>query len=270
MAKVPLRVSFSGGQTDLPQYFEHHEYGCVVSSTINKYICVMKDDKGNITQINDIPQMSGLGGSSSFVVGKLFTENPNINLWHLAEQSYQYEVNIMNNSIGKQDHYSAVFGGLNLIKFYSSQEVGVSRINIDVQDLFSKLVFIYLGKKSISSGEILSNLITKIKEYTQELHELKTLTMELAKNHFNEFENIMKESWRIKKTMSKEITNIQIDEIYDLAIQSGATCGKVCGSGGGGYLMMYFPNDVQMDFINKNPKLNVEKFYYEPKGVQFV
>ena len=80
ISKVPLRVSFCGGQTDLPWYFEENEFGCVISSTINKYICVMRDEKGKINQINDIPPMSGLGGSSSYVVGQMYTEHPNMNL----------------------------------------------------------------------------------------------------------------------------------------------------------------------------------------------
>ncbi len=35
-AKAPLRISFAGGGTDLPQYYEHQP-GAVLSSTINRY-----------------------------------------------------------------------------------------------------------------------------------------------------------------------------------------------------------------------------------------
>ncbi len=270
IAKVPLRVSFCGGQTDLPWYFEENEFGCVISSTINKYICVMRDEKGKVNQINDIPPMSGLGGSSSYVVGQMYTEHPNMNLWQLAEEAYHHEVNVMKNNVGKQDHYSAVFGGLNYIKFYPTQEVGVSRVDIDVDDLFSKLVFISLGQKKIPSGELLDGVKSNVKDNILQLNELKNLTIELATNHFSNFEEVLRESWKIKKSMSKKVTNNKIDDIYELGLKSGATCGKVCGSGGGGYLMMYFPNGTQMDFIKSNPKLKVEKFYYEPKGVQLV
>ena len=91
-----------------------------------------------------------------------------------------------------------------------------------------------------------------------------------TKLSFPDFEEVLRESWKIKKSMSKKVTNNKIDDIYELGLKSGATCGKVCGSGGGGYLMIYFPNGTQMDFIKSNPKLKVEKFYYEPKGVQLV
>ena len=78
----------------------------------------------------------------------------------------------------------------------------------------------------------------------------------------------------LKDKIINEIKKIYDPEIpvniYELGLKSGATCGKVCGSGGGGYLMIYFPDGTQMDFIKSNPKLKVEKFYYEPKGVQLV
>lgn len=50
-ARVPVRVSFSGGGTDMTYYFNSYQ-GSVLSSTINKYayatILVRKDDKVNI------------------------------------------------------------------------------------------------------------------------------------------------------------------------------------------------------------------------------
>ena len=39
ITKTPLRISFIGGGTDLPAYYENG-YGAVVSTTINKYIYI--------------------------------------------------------------------------------------------------------------------------------------------------------------------------------------------------------------------------------------
>ncbi len=41
ITKTPLRISFAGGGTDLPSYYIKNQYGCVVSSTINKYLYVI-------------------------------------------------------------------------------------------------------------------------------------------------------------------------------------------------------------------------------------
>ena len=110
ITKTPFRVSFCGGGSDLPDFYREHG-GCVLSTTINKYmyltihpyfdtnktalryscIEVVNDIKDinhsifrqvlndmNISGIEisstaDIPSGTGLGSSSSFTVGLLHT-----------------------------------------------------------------------------------------------------------------------------------------------------------------------------------------------------
>ena len=45
MTRAPLRITFVGGGTDLPLYYEKRDYGAVVSSAINKYIYVTVNRK---------------------------------------------------------------------------------------------------------------------------------------------------------------------------------------------------------------------------------
>ncbi len=110
MTRAPLRITFVGGGTDLPFYYEKRDYGAVVSSAINKYIYVTVnrkvDDKRRVSDsrteivddvskrehpsvreslrllgiengieivsISDIPSRgTGLGSSSTFLVGLL-------------------------------------------------------------------------------------------------------------------------------------------------------------------------------------------------------
>lgn len=106
ITKTPFRVSFCGGGSDLPSFYEKNG-GCVISTTINKYMYITSHpsfDKKNtvlkysktenvkkindiehpifreclkvenlegleITSIADIPQGTGLGSSSAFTVG---------------------------------------------------------------------------------------------------------------------------------------------------------------------------------------------------------
>ena len=109
LSKTPLRVSFVGGSTDLPAFYEQNEYGCVISTAINKYVYVAAHERFDgkirltyssnelvssieeiknerikealklvdlhntieIFYMSDIPKKMGLGGSSSFTVGLL-------------------------------------------------------------------------------------------------------------------------------------------------------------------------------------------------------
>ena len=41
ISKTPLRISFAGGGTDFPKFFQKNNYGAVLSTSINKYIYVI-------------------------------------------------------------------------------------------------------------------------------------------------------------------------------------------------------------------------------------
>ena len=44
ISRTPLRISFSGGMSDLPSYYEQQE-GAVVSTSIDKYIYIIVNKK---------------------------------------------------------------------------------------------------------------------------------------------------------------------------------------------------------------------------------
>lgn len=45
ISRTPLRISFLGGGSDLPSYYQHARYGAVLSTTINKYIYITVNQK---------------------------------------------------------------------------------------------------------------------------------------------------------------------------------------------------------------------------------
>lgn len=45
MTRAPLRITFVGGGTDVPFYYEKRDYGAVVSAAINRYIYVIVNKK---------------------------------------------------------------------------------------------------------------------------------------------------------------------------------------------------------------------------------
>lgn len=54
---------------------------------------------------------------------------------------------------------------------------------------------------------------------------------------------MLNKAWQAKKSLSSHISNEKIDTIYDFAIQAGALGGKLCGAGGGGFLLFIVPED---------------------------
>ena len=49
-SKAPLRVSFLGGGTDTKEFIESHTYGCVLGTTIDRFVYVFVDDQPSFEQ----------------------------------------------------------------------------------------------------------------------------------------------------------------------------------------------------------------------------
>ena len=64
----------------------------------------------------------------------------------------------------------------------------------------------------------------------------------------------MNESWILKKSLSRKVTNSKLDEIFEVGIRSGALAGKILGAGGGGFIMFLTPNNKIKEKIKNNLK----------------
>jgi D-glycero-alpha-D-manno-heptose-7-phosphate kinase len=288
IAKVPLRVSFFGGGTDIPFFYKKNNYGCVLSTTINKYIYITLKDHGKlfnekfrmnysvsetsneisqikndilrniikyfnikdniyISTISDIPSSSGLGSSSSLVVGLflLLNKKHNLNLSRkeIVKKASEFEIMKISKSIGKQDHYSAFYGGFNYIKFFKNQNVRISKIpdNVLLKKIEKSSLFFWTGIQR-SANKILESQVNN-KKYTEEIMlEIRKIADEvhrkikLNKIDFIEFGKYLHKSWILKRKLSNKISNTEIDNLYEKCIQKGAIGGKILGAGGGGFL----------------------------------
>jgi len=60
---------------------------------------------------------------------------------------------------------------------------------------------------------------------------------------------MLHESWVVKRTLSPHVTSDTIDALYEHARQNGAVGGKLCGAGGGGFLLMLVPAETKAKFV---------------------
>lgn len=238
------------------------------------------NDDIEIVTISDIPSSgSGLGSSSSFTVGLLNAlyayRNIQIDKHELAEKSCHLEIKVCNEPIGKQDQYAAVFGGLNFIVFNQNGTVEVNKLNIkkDVKsNLQNNLMFFYTGITR-SASKILIDQRQHASTAASEINMKKIVELtylmkqELESGSLDNFGSILHESWILKKSLSKLISNQNIDEWYKLAINCGALGGKILGAGSGGFLMLYCPNkEIQAKIEAKLNFLRRVHFKFESDG----
>jgi len=207
----------------------------------------------------DAPPGSGLGTSSTVMVALLTAmakwKGINMDPYELAELAYKVERKELGISGGYQDQYAATFGGFNFIEFHGGNNVVVNPLRIKrevINELQYNLLLCYTGSVHVSAHIIedqVANYNHKNEDAVNAMDEVKALAYamkdELLKGNLHSFGKLLDYGWQSKKRMSSKITNPQINELYDEAINAGALGGKLLGAGGGGYLLMYCPYNVK-------------------------
>jgi D-glycero-alpha-D-manno-heptose-7-phosphate kinase len=59
----------------------------------------------------------------------------------------------------------------------------------------------------------------------------------LLKGNLRRFAEVLAQGWLNKKRTASGVTNVDLDRIYQAAMDGGAYSGKVSGAGGGGFMM---------------------------------
>jgi D-glycero-alpha-D-manno-heptose-7-phosphate kinase len=210
-----------------------------------------------ISTVGDLPASTGLGGSSSFAVGLLNAlhafRGERISAGQLAEEACHIEIDILKEPIGKQDQYAAAFGGLNLLRFKPGGDVTVEPVRVRngaLSALFGQVLMFWTGHQRDTSTVLTeqkqntgqkSESLLKMREQARQLQNL------LSNGHLDgaEFGQILDDGWKLKRCLASTISTDDIDRWYHLAREAGAWGGKLCGAGGGGFLLFLVPLPCQ-------------------------
>ena len=323
ITRTPFRLTLGGGGTDLPSFYGDHG-GFILAAAIDKYMFLnvntpIVDDKirvrytGSemvdhvddvkhtlarealkyfgvtsgieIVSIADIPAGTGLGSSSSYLVGLL-------NALHtllqdqatpqkLAEEACRIELEVLGKPIGKQDQYMAAFGGLTTLDIDPEGNVSVKRLDLDM-DLVESLehnILMFYTHEMRDATTILKKqdeaARTKDRTVVRSLREIKDIGLEISdaisKGNLRRFGELLDVHWQSKKRLSEGISNPQIDAWYELAKQNGAVGGKISGAGGGGFLMLYCEeNKARLREVMRTAGLRELKFRFDFEGSKVV
>ena len=217
----------------------------------------------------DAPPGSGLGSSSTLVVAILgaFVEWLKLPLgeYDIAHLAYVIEREDLKMAGGKQDQYAATFGGVNYMEFYANDKVIVNPLRIKskfLNELEHNLVLFYTQTSRLSSEIIqqqADNVNAKKSSSIDAMHQLKEQSIlmkeAILRGEVDNIGKILHDGWMHKKQMADGISNASIDSIYEAALQSGATGGKISGAGGGGFMIFYAPYIHKYQLIKKLSEL---------------
>ena len=96
------------------------------------------------------------------------------------------------------------------------------------------------------------------------------LKVALQKNDVDEFGEIIHENWELKRSITGQISNPQIDAWYDRARKAGAAGGKLLGAGNGGFMMFWAPRDRHEAILTELKELRPVQFGFESQGSKII
>lgn len=206
----------------------------------------------------DAPAGSGLGTSSTLVVAVLgaFVEMLKLPLdeYKIARYAYDIERNDLQLAGGKQDQYAATFGGVNFMEF-TADKVIVNQLRIKpeyLHELENNLVLYFTATSRESAAiikEQVKNVNDKNEKSIEAMHHLKDqakmMKDALLQGNMDEIGLILNYGFEQKRNMASNISNSDIEKVYEAAKAAGATGGKISGAGGGGFMIFYCPKNTR-------------------------
>jgi D-glycero-alpha-D-manno-heptose-7-phosphate kinase len=278
----------------LPPFFEHkirvvyskiedcHDIEEIQHPAVREILRFLRFERGvEIHHDGDLPARSGIGSSSSFCVGLLHALYALLGRMpskhQLAAESIHIEQDVLQETVGSQDQVTAAHGGFNHLTFRPSGEISVRPITIGQQrmnELESHLLLFFTGVKRTSS-DVAQSYVRNFDGNKRHLRIMKDLVDEAlavlsSDRPLENFGTLLHESWLAKRSLSKEVSTSEIDEIYQSALGAGALGGKVLGAGGGGFLLLFASPDRQEILKQKLDRLIRVPFRFESGGSQII
>lgn len=278
----------------LPPFFEHRirivyskiencqKRDEISHPSVREILHFLNIDRGvEIHHDGDLPARSGMGSSSAFTVGLLHAlyalEGHIIDKQRLAKESLYIEQQVLKETVGSQDQVSAAYGGLNHITFLQDGKIDVKPLTltkIRIQELNSHLMLFYTGIKR-TAEQVARSYINGIETRKQHLSKIKDFVDEgLSVLNSNQditlFGELLHKAWQVKRSLSAEVSNHYVDDLYSQATAAGAIGGKLMGAGGGGFLLLFVTPERQEKVRAKLEKLIYVPFKFEFSGSQII
>jgi D-glycero-alpha-D-manno-heptose-7-phosphate kinase len=279
----------------LPPFFEYHSrisYSKIENVNQNSAIehpsvrgCLQFlgiDEGVEIHHVADLPARTGLGTSSAFTVGFLLglyaLREQMRNKHALALDAIHVEQEVVKEAVGSQDQISAAYGGFNRINFHTNGELEVKQV-ITPADRLAALqqnCALFFTGFSRTASEIAKEQIRVTPQRKRELEAMGQMVDEAEaivsnpNRSLDEFGHLLHESWQIKRTLTQNITNNSLDEIYEAGRSAGALGGKLLGAGGGGFMLFFVAPERRKELRMRLKNLLCVPFSFSNRGSQVI
>jgi D-glycero-alpha-D-manno-heptose-7-phosphate kinase len=318
VTRTPFRVTLGGGGTDLPSFYREHG-GFVFAMGIDKYMYLMLNpptvdnkirlhysraevvddvdelshelarealrlhgirNRIEISSMADLPDGTGLGSSSAYLVGLLTALHQHrrdfISLQALAEEACHIELDVLGKPIGKQDQYMAVYGGLTVLDIARDGTVTVRSIGSAAGSLsaFVANTHLYYTGQRRNAVDVLRHQDHALRaaavrgpeaaaprarsrngrqpaaradagsEVTDAMLRIRDLGYRILHavetESYDEWGTLLHEHWCSKKRLSERVSLERVDALYDHVRQNFGVLGGKIVGAGGGGFLMLY------------------------------
>jgi D-glycero-alpha-D-manno-heptose-7-phosphate kinase len=180
----------------------------------------------------------------------------------------------------------AAYGGLTVLEIAKDGTVAVRQLrpsSSDIADFVSRTHIYYTGEQR-DAREVLQDQNVAMQQKDSVSHDrvedslsrIKDLGYRILdtieNSNFDNWGQLLDEHWQNKKRMSKKISLAKVDQIYDeVRERFGVLGGKIIGAGGGGFLMLYCPeNRARLEQFMEDHGMPRMHYMIEPEGTKVV
>ncbi|TML16353.1 MAG: kinase [Actinobacteria bacterium] len=222
----------------------------------------------------DLPARSGLGSSSAFTVGLLHAlyalQGRMVGKNELTREAIHIEQDVLRETVGSQDQASTAHGG------FSGELVvtPVAATSGRIHELNDNCLLFYTGIKR-TAETVARSYVDDINSKKRQLRLMKDLTDEAVTIFstgvdLKAFGYLLHEAWEAKRSLSAQVSNSDVDDIYRIARSNGASGGKLLGAGGGGFFLVFAAPDRHHAIRQALSKLVFVPFRFEFSGSQVI
>ena len=206
-----------------------------------------------ITSVSDLPSNgTGMGSSSAFAVGLInalfkYSQGAKPNSEALALMACAVEIDMCEKTIGKQDQFACAYGGFNEFIFKKNSVIA-NPINISQsvkEELQENMLLLYTNTSRLAN-DILKEQSQNTESNLTTMNSLREMVKlarifkdKVISQNLEDVGEMLDYSWQLKKNLTTNISNSELDELYQYCKKLGAKGGKILGAGGGGFMLIY-------------------------------
>ena len=308
VSRTPLRITLGGGGSDDPAFVSEHG-GFAITAAISKYIHITVNESFGdgyllrysktehvqnikdiehpilrealklydvwphveIVSVADVPSGTGLGSSGAFTVGlcnalAVYT-GVHMTQQELANQAAMIELDILERAGGQQDHWATALGDVRVLEFGDNGRVTTRLVSTDTLALQDHLSLFFTGYHRDSDAILRTqtdDALSAIKTMGKDADPL------LYMGNIEAFGQLMNDHWQMKRKRSPEMSNDDIDNCYNVALQNGAIGGKLVGAGGGGFLLFVTNDRKRLSMAMYRLGLRELEFSFDHEGTTVI